>query len=68
METTTIKFKGVYLTVIYYYTKAEEQTHDYQGCKEEAEIFAVNHEGDDIINLLSDDMINEIEEEILRVR
>ena len=65
MERYTIKYRGVELEVEGIYEEGENATYDYPGSSDQFYIEAIYVDSQDILNLLSNDQIDEIEVEIL---
>lgn len=61
----TIKYNGDYLNITFDYQPEETPTRDCPGCAEEVEVQEVIYKGVDIYPIISDDMINDIENKLL---
>ncbi len=57
---TTVNYRGIELQVAYTWHPAERATHNYPGCPEEFDIQGVYHLGENIINIFSDEQIDEL--------
>jgi|TARA_Y100000004_G_scaffold185238_1_gene235151 hypothetical protein len=60
-RTTQVKYCGIYLDVEGIYEAAEPQTYDYPGSSAEFDVHKVYVETTDIMDLLSDEQLEDIE-------
>lgn len=60
MSKADITYKGIDLTVSYDYEPAEKQTWEEPGCDESYDIYEVFHNGEDISDIISEDIREEL--------